>query len=129
MLDRVIAVNVRGPFLCGQQAARRMAAAGGGRIVNIASTASVQAWSLQTAYGASKGGVALLTKNMAVELAPLEIAVNAIGPGTIDTPLAVNLTATRPGATTISRARRSAAGARPTTSPSPCASCCATRSG
>ena len=69
-----------------------MAEAGGGRIVNIASTASVQAWSLQTAYGASKGAVALLTKNMAVELAPLGIAVNAIGPGTIDTPLAVNMT-------------------------------------
>jgi NAD(P)-dependent dehydrogenase (short-subunit alcohol dehydrogenase family) len=92
VLDRVLAVNVRGPFLCGQAAARRMAESGGGRIVNIASTASVQAWSLQTAYGASKGAVALLTKNMAVELAPLGIAVNAIGPGTIDTPLAVNMT-------------------------------------
>ena len=65
VFDRVMAVNVRGPFLCGQQAARRMGHAGGGRIVNIASTASVQAWSLQAAYGASKGGVALLTENMA----------------------------------------------------------------
>jgi NAD(P)-dependent dehydrogenase (short-subunit alcohol dehydrogenase family) len=92
VLDRVLAVNVRGPFLCGQAAARRMRDAGGGRIVNIASTASVQGWALQTAYGASKGAVALLTRTMAIELGPLGIAVNAIGPGTIDTPLAVNFT-------------------------------------
>jgi NAD(P)-dependent dehydrogenase (short-subunit alcohol dehydrogenase family) len=90
VFDRVMAVNVRGPFLCGQAAARRMRDAGGGRIVNIASTASVQGWSLQAAYGASKGAVALLTRNMAIELAEHGIAVNAIGPGTIDTPLAVN---------------------------------------
>ena len=62
--------------------------AGGGRIVNIASTASVQAWAMQAVYGASKGAVALLTKCMAIELAAHGITVNAIGPGTIETPLA-----------------------------------------
>jgi NAD(P)-dependent dehydrogenase (short-subunit alcohol dehydrogenase family) len=53
-LDRIMAVNVRGPFLCAQAAARRMAAAGGGRIINITSTESVQAFALASAYGASK---------------------------------------------------------------------------
>jgi NAD(P)-dependent dehydrogenase (short-subunit alcohol dehydrogenase family) len=88
VFDQVIAVNVRAVFLCGQEAARRMRDAGGGRIVNIASTASVQAWAMQSAYGASKGAVALLTKCMAVELAAHGISVNAVGPGTIETPLA-----------------------------------------
>ncbi len=85
--DEVFAVNVRAVFLCGQEGARRMRDAGGGRIINIASTASVQAWAMQTVYGASKGAVALLTKCMAVELAAHGITVNAVGPGTIETPL------------------------------------------
>jgi glucose 1-dehydrogenase len=90
VFDRTFAVNVRGVFLCGQQAARRMRDAGGGRIINIASTASVQAWMLASVYGASKGAVHLLTKNMALELAQHGIMVNAVGPGSIDTPLAAN---------------------------------------
>ena len=88
VFDEVFAVNVRAVFLCGQEGARRMRAAGGGRIVNIASTASVQAWAMQAVYGASKGAVALLTKCMAIELAADGITVNAVGPGTIETPLA-----------------------------------------
>ena len=88
VFDEVFAVNVRGVFLCGQEGARRMRAAGGGRIINIASTASVQAWAMQAVYGASKGAVALLTKCMAIELAAHGITVNAVGPGTIETPLA-----------------------------------------
>ncbi len=91
VFDAVMAVNVRGPFLCGQQAARRMRDAGGGRIVNIASTASVQSWAQQSVYGASKGAVLLLTRNMANELARFGITVNAVGPGTIATPLAANV--------------------------------------
>jgi NAD(P)-dependent dehydrogenase (short-subunit alcohol dehydrogenase family) len=85
--DRIMAVNVRAVFVCGQEASRRMREAGGGRIVNIASTASVQAWDQQAAYGASKGAVALLTKCMAVELGQYGIAVNAVGPGSVVTPL------------------------------------------
>ena len=81
VFDEVFAVNVRAVFLCGQEGARRMRAAGGGRIVNIASTASVQAWAMQAVYGASKGAVALLTKCMAIELAAHGITVNAVGPG------------------------------------------------
>ena len=87
LFDAIFAVNVRGVMLCGQEAARRMRARGrGGRIVNIASTASVQAWQLQSVYGASKGAVALLTRCMAVELGQYGILVNAVGPGTIVTP-------------------------------------------
>jgi len=88
VFDEIFAVNVRAVFLCGQEGARRMRLAGGGRIVNIASTASVQAWAMQAVYGASKGAVALLTKCMAIELAAHGITVNAVGPGTIATPLA-----------------------------------------
>lgn len=88
VFDEVFAVNVRAVMLCGQEAARRMREAGGGRIINIASTASVQAWAMQAIYGASKGAVALLTKCMAIELAAHGITVNAVGPGTIETPLA-----------------------------------------
>jgi glucose 1-dehydrogenase len=87
LFDSIFAVNVRGVMLCGQEAGRRMRDRGrGGRIVNIASTASVQAWGLQSVYGASKGAVALLTRCMAVELGQYGILVNAVGPGTIVTP-------------------------------------------
>ena len=87
LFDAIFAVNVRGVMLCGQEAGRRMRDSGrGGRIINIASTASVQAWQLQSVYGASKGAVALLTRCMATELGQYGIHVNAVGPGTIVTP-------------------------------------------
>lgn len=93
MFDTVMAINVRGMFFAGQEAGRRMRDVGVGRIINIASTASVQGWAHMTAYGASKGAVLLLTRNMANELAEHGITVNAVGPGTIDTPLAANVIA------------------------------------
>jgi NAD(P)-dependent dehydrogenase (short-subunit alcohol dehydrogenase family) len=83
--DRVIAVNLRGTFLCGLYGARRMAASGGGVIINIASVNAEVAASNTAAYCASKGGVQMLTRSMAVSLAPHHIRVNAIGPGTIRT--------------------------------------------
>jgi NAD(P)-dependent dehydrogenase (short-subunit alcohol dehydrogenase family) len=87
VFDTIMAVNVRGPFLCGQEAARRMIAAGsGGRIINITSTEAEQAFALQSVYGASKGALKQLTKCMAVELAPHNILVNAVGPGACNTP-------------------------------------------
>jgi NAD(P)-dependent dehydrogenase (short-subunit alcohol dehydrogenase family) len=58
LFDEIFAVNVRGVMLCGQEAARRMRARGrGGRIVNIASTASVQAWQLQSVYAVGPGTI------------------------------------------------------------------------
>jgi 3-oxoacyl-[acyl-carrier protein] reductase len=85
--DRVMAVNARGTFLCGQRAARAMIRAREGRIVNILSTAAEQGFALEAAYCASKGAVLLLTKVMAIELAPYGITVNGVGPGTVQTPM------------------------------------------
>jgi glucose 1-dehydrogenase len=83
--DRVMDVNARGVFFCSQEAARRMAAGAGGRIVNVLSTASVQGFALESAYCASKGAALLLTRTMAVELARYGIQVNGVGPGTVRT--------------------------------------------
>jgi NAD(P)-dependent dehydrogenase (short-subunit alcohol dehydrogenase family) len=83
--DRVMGVNAKGVFLCGQQAARLMRDQAGGRIVNILSTASAQGFALESAYCASKGAVLLLTRVMAIELAQYGITVNGVGPGTVAT--------------------------------------------
>ena len=84
--DRVMAVNARGPFVVGKEAARRMTD-GGGAIINILSNASVQGFAGESAYCTSKGGVLLLTRTMAVELAQYGISVNGVGPGTSQTPM------------------------------------------
>ena len=81
--DRVLETNLRGYFLVGQRAARVMVGQGAGAIVNVSSTRQVQAWPGSAAYCASKGGIAMLTRVMALELAPLGVRVNSIAPGTI----------------------------------------------
>jgi 3-oxoacyl-[acyl-carrier protein] reductase len=84
--DRLMAVNLKGPFLCSQAMARHFIDRGiKGRIVNIASVESEVAFPDSPHYSASKGGVAMLTKSMAFDLAPHGITVNAIGPGSTDT--------------------------------------------
>lgn len=84
--DRVMAVNLRAPFLVTQAVARRMIAdGGGGSIVNISSTSSRLARPGVAHYGASKAGLNQLTAVAAVELAPHGIRVNAILPGVIGT--------------------------------------------
>jgi NAD(P)-dependent dehydrogenase (short-subunit alcohol dehydrogenase family) len=88
--DRVIATNLRGVFLAGQAAGRHMAARGQGVIINMSSVNAVLAIPHQVPYVVSKGGVAQLTKVMALSLAPHGVRVNAIGPGTILTELARN---------------------------------------
>jgi NAD(P)-dependent dehydrogenase (short-subunit alcohol dehydrogenase family) len=86
---RVLDTNLDGAFLCAQRAARRMVDAGsGGRIINITSVHEHIPRTGASAYCASKGGLGLLTKVMAMELAPYGIRVNAIAPGEISTPMA-----------------------------------------
>lgn len=85
--ERVIGVNLTGLFLCGQHAARRMAAAGGGVIINITSQLAEVTQPKAAHYVASKGGGKMLTKAMAVDLAPHNIRVNALAPGLTNTAL------------------------------------------
>jgi 3-oxoacyl-[acyl-carrier protein] reductase len=85
--NRVLAVNLTGMFLCGQAAARAMVEQRSGRIVNVASISGVRAGSGRTAYGTAKAGVIQLTKQMALELGPLGINVNAVAPGPVETAL------------------------------------------
>jgi len=85
--DAVVATNLTGSFLVAQRVARSMATRRRGAIVNVSSTRQVQAHPGSAAYCASKGGVAMLTRVMALELARLGIRVNAVAPGTIPTGL------------------------------------------
>ncbi len=87
--DRVLRVNLKGMFLCGQAVAREMVRAKtAGCIINMSSVNAVLAIPNQVPYVVSKGGVNQLTKVMAMGLAPHGIRVNGIGPGTIATELA-----------------------------------------
>lgn len=84
--QRVIDVNLSGTFICGQAAARWMVKRGqAGSIINIASISGLRASTGRAAYGVSKAGVIALTRQMAVELAPHRIRVNALAPGPVDT--------------------------------------------
>ncbi|WP_088835269.1 glucose 1-dehydrogenase [Paenibacillus tyrfis] len=83
--DRVLNVNLRGTFVCSQQAARAMKRQGGGVILNMASTRALMSEAGTEAYSASKGGLLALTHAMAVSLGPYGIRVNAVSPGWIET--------------------------------------------
>jgi 3-oxoacyl-[acyl-carrier protein] reductase len=81
--DRIQDVNVRGPFLLAQAAARHLRARGAGRIVNIASVAGLYPAGSSLAYAVSKAGVVHLTRCLAVALAP-QITVNCVAPGLVE---------------------------------------------
>lgn len=87
--NQVIAVNLTGTFLCCQAAARYMIEQRAGRIINIASVSGVRAGFARSAYGTSKAAVLHLTRQLAVELGPFGVNVNAVGPGPVDTELAL----------------------------------------
>lgn len=88
---RVLRVNLTGVFHCCQIAARQMARQGGGRIIATASINGFRGVENLVGYNVAKAGVIELTKTMAVELAPHNIAVNAIAPAQIDTRLVRSL--------------------------------------
>jgi NAD(P)-dependent dehydrogenase (short-subunit alcohol dehydrogenase family) len=83
--EKILRVNLTGSFLCSQAVARIMIEQGRGKIINIASLSGQRAGTGRAAYGASKAGVSMLTKVMAVELAQYGITVNEIAPGPVNT--------------------------------------------
>jgi glucose 1-dehydrogenase len=86
--NRVIGVNLFGAYLVHQTAARQLVKQGqGGRLINISSVHEDIPFPGYTAYCASKGGMRMMMRNMAVELAPYKISVNNIAPGAIATPI------------------------------------------
>ena len=85
--DLVLAVNLKGTFLCTKYIAQEMLGKGKGTIVNFGSLGSIVAIPNSAAYCASKGGVAMFTKTAAVEWAKRGVRVNAVIPGTFNTPL------------------------------------------
>jgi glucose 1-dehydrogenase len=86
--DKVIDVNLKGTFFATQAMVRHLRAAGRpGRIINISSVHEDLPFPNFAAYCASKGALRMLTRNLAVELGPLGIAVNNIAPGAIETPI------------------------------------------
>ncbi len=85
--DRVLGVNLKGPFLCSRAAVPHMLKQGGGAIINISSIAGERAPRRTTAYSVSKAGVIALTRSMAVDYASGGVRVNCICPGMTDTPM------------------------------------------
>ncbi|RZQ62441.1 SDR family NAD(P)-dependent oxidoreductase [Amycolatopsis suaedae] len=83
--DSILRVNARGNFLQAREAFRVMEAGDGGAIVSIASVSSVVAFATQTAYAASKGALAQITRVLAIEGGPKRIRSNAVLPGVVDT--------------------------------------------
>ncbi len=86
--DKVMAVNLKGIYLCCKHGIPALLDAGGGSVINVASFVALVGCTVpQDAYTASKGGVIALTKSLAVQFGPRRIRANAIAPGPIETPL------------------------------------------
>jgi NAD(P)-dependent dehydrogenase (short-subunit alcohol dehydrogenase family) len=87
LFRKILDVNVTGTFIMARAAARIMKEAGGGAIVNMASVSGLRGNKGRSAYGASKGGVVILTQVLANDLARYGIRVNAVAPGPVNTPM------------------------------------------
>jgi NAD(P)-dependent dehydrogenase (short-subunit alcohol dehydrogenase family) len=85
--DRVVDINLKGTFLVSKHVVRDMLGRGEGSIIHLASVEGLEGIQAQAAYNASKGGVVLLTRNMAVDYGPSGIRVNCLCPGYIATPM------------------------------------------
>lgn len=85
--DRVLDVNLKGTFLASKHVVPHMVDQGSGSIINLASVEGLWAFRMQAAYNASKGGVVMLTKNMAIDYGASGVRVNCMCPGLIDTPM------------------------------------------
>jgi meso-butanediol dehydrogenase/(S,S)-butanediol dehydrogenase/diacetyl reductase len=85
--ERVIGVNLTGTFLVCKHVLPVMVAAGGGSVVNLSSVEGLEAIQSQPAYSASKGGVVLLTRNLAIDFGAAGVRVNCLCPGLIRTPM------------------------------------------
>ncbi len=85
--DRVLDINLKGTFLLSKHVLKRMLEQGSGNVINLASIEGLEAIQAQAAYNASKGGVVLLTRNMAIDYGALGIRVNCLCPGYIETPM------------------------------------------
>jgi 3-oxoacyl-[acyl-carrier protein] reductase len=83
--ERTFAINMRSMFLCARAVVPHMKRAGGGRIVNIASTAGQRGEAFHSDYAATKGAAIAFTRSLATELAPHGIRVNGVAPGWVDT--------------------------------------------
>jgi len=90
IMKSTIAVNLLGPFVVAKAVVPHLRRAGGGTIVNVASGIALRPTPGKVAYGASKGGLIVMTKAMAVDLAADNIRVNVVCPGIIDTPMVAN---------------------------------------
>jgi NAD(P)-dependent dehydrogenase (short-subunit alcohol dehydrogenase family) len=90
--DRVVDVNLKGTFLVDKHSAIHMLARGRGSIINIASIEGLEGTEGGSAYNASKGGVVMLTKSMAIDYGRRGIRVNCICPGGVDTPMLRSIT-------------------------------------
>jgi NAD(P)-dependent dehydrogenase (short-subunit alcohol dehydrogenase family) len=96
--DRIVNTNMKGSFLTMKYAIPEMILSGGGSIVNVSSVGGVSGFYNEFAYGASKGGLVLMTKDAALDFAAKNIRVNCICPGASDTPMTQNWLKTSPSA-------------------------------